>query len=54
MDSNITLKKKHTVDLCTEIIKRKLPITFEGWTRADLINDETMEASDFRAGLVRR
>jgi len=52
MDSNITLKKKHTVDLCNEIIKRKLPITFEGWTRANLINDEMM-ALLRRAGLVR-
>jgi radical SAM superfamily enzyme YgiQ (UPF0313 family) len=52
MDSNITLKKKHTVDLCNEIIKRKLPITFEGWTRANLINDELM-ALLTKAGLVR-
>lgn len=52
MDSNITLKKKHTVDFCNEIIKRKLPITFEGWTRANLINDEIMELLT-KAGLVR-
>jgi len=52
MDSNITMKKRHTVQLCEEIIKRDLPITFEGWTRANLINDQLMELLT-RAGLVR-
>lgn len=52
MDSNITLKKRHTVELCEEIISRKLPITFEGWTRANLINDELMGLLA-KAGLAR-
>lgn len=52
MDSNITLKKKHTVELCNEIIDRKLPITFEGWTRANLVNDEIMGLM-VKAGLNR-
>ena len=52
MDSNITLKKRHTVELCEEIIKRNIPITFEGWTRANLINDEIM-ALLAKAGLNR-
>jgi anaerobic magnesium-protoporphyrin IX monomethyl ester cyclase len=52
MDSNITLKKRHTVELCEEIIKRNIPFTFEGWTRANLINDEMM-ALLAKAGLVR-
>ena len=52
MDSNITLKKKHTVDLCNELISRNLPITFEGWTRANLLTDELMELL-VRAGLRR-
>lgn len=52
MDSNITLKKRHTVEMCEEIIRRKLPITFEGWTRANLINDELM-ALLVKAGLRR-
>lgn len=52
MDSNITLKKKHTVELCNEIIERKLPITFEGWTRANLLTEELM-ALLVKAGLVR-
>lgn len=52
MDSNITLKKRHTVEMCEDIIARKLPITFEGWTRANLINDELMDLLS-RAGLVR-
>lgn len=52
MDSNITLKKRHTVDMCEELINRKLPITFEGWTRANLLNDELMELL-VKAGLRR-
>jgi len=52
MDSNITIKKKHTVELCNEILARKLPITFEGWTRANLINEELMTLMT-QAGLVR-
>ena len=52
MDSNITLKKRHTVEICEELIARNMPITFEGWTRANLINDEMM-ALLAKAGLVR-
>lgn len=52
MDSNISLKRKHTVEICNEIIARKLPITFEGWTRANLIDEELM-ALLVEAGLVR-
>lgn len=52
MDSNITLKKRHTVEMCEEIIARKLPITFEGWTRANLINDDLM-ALLAKAGMIR-
>lgn len=52
MDSNITLKKRHTVEMCEEIIRRQLPITFEGWTRANLINDELV-ALMAKAGLIR-
>jgi len=52
MDSNITLKKRHTIELCEEIIKRNIPFTFEGWTRANLINDEIMGLLA-KAGLVR-
>lgn len=52
MDSNITLKKRHTIELCEEITKRNLPITFEGWTRANLISDELMGLMA-RSGLVR-
>ena len=52
MDSNITIKKKHTVELCNEIISRNLGITFEGWTRANLINEDLMKLM-VQAGLVR-
>jgi radical SAM superfamily enzyme YgiQ (UPF0313 family) len=52
MDSNITLKKRHTVELCEEIFKRDMSITFEGWTRANLIDDEMM-ALLAKAGLIR-
>ncbi|MBF0323971.1 MAG: radical SAM protein [Alphaproteobacteria bacterium] len=52
MDSNITLKKRHTIEMCEEIIRRQLPITFEGWTRANLINEELV-ALMVKAGLIR-
>jgi anaerobic magnesium-protoporphyrin IX monomethyl ester cyclase len=52
MDSNISLKRRHTVEMCEEIIRRGLDISFEGWTRANLINDELMGVLR-RAGLAR-
>ena len=52
MDSNITIRKSHITAMCEEIIRRDLPITFEGWTRANLVNDKLMALMK-RAGLIR-
>jgi anaerobic magnesium-protoporphyrin IX monomethyl ester cyclase len=52
MDSNLTLKKKQAEGVCEEIIKRNLNITFEGWTRANLINKELLSLLK-QAGLIR-
>ena len=40
IDDVLTLVKKRTVELCNEIIERKLNITFEGSTRANLLDDD--------------
>jgi radical SAM superfamily enzyme YgiQ (UPF0313 family) len=52
MDSNITLRKRHIVEVCERLIELNLPITFEGWTRANLINDELV-ALMAKAGMIR-
>jgi radical SAM superfamily enzyme YgiQ (UPF0313 family) len=52
VDSNITLNKKQILEICDKIIKRKLNITWEGWTRANLITEELLMQMK-SAGFVR-
>jgi len=52
VDDVLTLVRKRTVEFCEEIIKRKLNITFEGSTRANLL-DEDLVILMKRAGLIR-
>ncbi|MBF0318584.1 MAG: radical SAM protein [Nitrospirae bacterium] len=52
MDSNLTLKRPQIEGICEEIIRRNLNITFEGWTRANLIDKEILLLMK-RAGLIR-
>ena len=52
IDDVLTLVKKRTVELCNEIIERKLNITFEGSTRANLLDDDLVVLMK-RAGLIR-
>lgn len=52
MDSNLTLKRKQTEGVCDEILKRNLKITFEGWTRANLVDKEILSLMK-NAGLIR-
>ncbi|MFH1045749.1 MAG: radical SAM protein [Candidatus Omnitrophota bacterium] len=50
VDSNITLSRKQAIDLSREIKKRNIAITWEGWTRANLVDEEMlreMKASGF-------
>lgn len=43
-DSNITLNRAQALGIAEEIIRRKLPITWEGWTRANLVDEELLRA----------
>jgi anaerobic magnesium-protoporphyrin IX monomethyl ester cyclase len=52
MDSNLTLKRSQTEGLCNEILRRNLKITFEGWTRANLVDEEILTLLK-KAGLIR-
>jgi radical SAM superfamily enzyme YgiQ (UPF0313 family) len=52
LDSNLTLKRGQIEGVCQEIIKRKLDITFEGWTRANLVDKELLRLLK-EAGLIR-
>lgn len=48
----LTLSRRTTIDLCNAIIERNLGITFEGSTRANLIDDELIALMK-EAGLIR-
>ena len=48
----LTLNRKYTLSLCDEIDKRNLEITFEGSTRANLVDDELVERMA-NSGLIR-
>jgi len=52
LDDVLTLVRKRTVEFCNEIINRNLNITFEGSTRANLL-DEELVALMKKAGLSR-
>lgn len=52
VDDVLTLVRKRTVEFCEEIIKRNLNITFEGSTRANLLDEELVVLMK-RAGLIR-
>ena len=52
VDDVLTLVRKRTVELCTEIMNRKLNITFEGSTRANLLDEELVVLMK-QAGLIR-
>ncbi|MDD5679971.1 MAG: radical SAM protein, partial [Candidatus Omnitrophica bacterium] len=52
MDSNLTLKRAQTEGVCNEILKRGLKVTFEGWTRANLVDKDILSLLR-KAGLIR-
>lgn len=51
-DDTLTLKKSHIIGVCDEIIRRKIKITFEGWTRANTVDEKILSRMK-DAGLVR-
>lgn len=52
LDDNLTLDKNHILKICDLIEKEKLDITFEGSTRADLVDEELISRMA-NAGLIR-
>lgn len=52
MDSNITLNKKQIEGVCQEILSRNLKVTWEGWTRANLVDRGILELMK-KAGMIR-
>ena len=52
LDDVLTLWEKHIIEICDLIIKDGLKITFEGSTRANLVNEELIKYM-VKAGLVR-
>jgi len=52
IDDVLTLVRKTTVEFCNQLIERKINITFEGSTRANLL-DEELVALMKKAGLIR-
>ena len=52
IDDVLTLVRKTTVEFCNQLIDRKINITFEGSTRANLLDDELVGLMK-KAGLIR-
>lgn len=52
LDDTLTLDKNHMLDICNLIIKENLDITFEGSTRANLVDEEIISKMK-EAGLIR-
>lgn len=52
LDETLTLNKEHILEMCDMIMHEKLDITWEGNTRANLI-DEEIVSSMAKAGLIR-
>jgi radical SAM superfamily enzyme YgiQ (UPF0313 family) len=52
VDSNLTLNRKQILELCDLIIDSGLPLTFEGWTRANLVTRDLLVTMR-KAGLIR-
>ena len=52
IDDVLTLVRKRTVEFCEQLINRNLNITFEGSTRANLLDEELVSLMK-KAGLIR-
>ena len=52
MDDVLTLQRSRTIEFCNEILARNMQVTFEGSTRANLLDDELVALMQ-RAGLTR-
>jgi anaerobic magnesium-protoporphyrin IX monomethyl ester cyclase len=52
VDDVLTLSRKRTVEFCNSVIEKKLDITFESSTRANLVDDDLVGLMK-KAGLIR-
>lgn len=52
LDDTLTLDRKHILEICDLIVSEKLGITFEGSTRANLVDEEIISKMA-KAGLIR-
>lgn len=52
VDDTLTVEKTRMYEICDEILRRGLEITWEGWTHANTVNEELLAAMK-RAGLCR-
>ena len=52
MDDVLTLQRSRSIEFCNEVLARNLKITFEGSTRANLLDDELIALMK-KAGLIR-
>lgn len=52
LDETLTMDRKHVEDICQGIIDRKIEVTWEGWTRANTVDEELLRLMK-RAGFVR-
>jgi radical SAM superfamily enzyme YgiQ (UPF0313 family) len=52
LDDTLTMDRPHIMEICNLIIKEKLDITFEGGTRANLVDEELIKTLK-QAGLTR-
>ena len=52
LDETLTLDRKHVEDICRGIIEREIEITWEGWTRANTVDEDLLRLMK-RAGFVR-
>ena len=52
LDDTLTLNRKHISDICDLIIEEKLGVTFDGNTRANLVDEELVKKMS-EAGLVK-
>lgn len=52
IDSNITLRRSQIEGICRELLKRRLKISWEGWTRANMIDRDLLKLMK-EAGMIR-
>ena len=51
-DDTLTLNRLFILEICNEILRRGLEVTWEGWTRANTVDEQILSLMK-RAGLVR-